>query len=188
MAALSPLTHVAVASQSVCVPSTSNANSRSVFQKFSGLSLVKDVQSTCSSGRNVGGVCMAERLTIESVVKTRREGRAARHRRIRKKLSGTTERPRLAVFRSNQHLYAQVIDDTKSHTLAAASTQTPAIRDEMNLTSGPNVESARRVGQEIAKICLERGIKKVAFDRGGFVYHGRVQALAEAAREGGLDF
>ncbi|CAI5968315.1 unnamed protein product [Closterium sp. NIES-65] len=97
-------------------------------------------------------------------------------------LSGTTERPRLAVFRSNNHIYAQVVDDTKQHTLAAASTLTPALREELKLTSGPTVEASRRVGQEIAKICLERGISKVAFDRGGFVYHGRIQALADGAR------
>ncbi|CAI5509435.1 unnamed protein product [Closterium sp. Naga37s-1] len=81
-----------------------------------------------------------------------------------------------------------VVDDTKQHTLAAASTLTPALREELKLTSGPTVEASRRVGQEIAKICLERGISKVAFDRGGFVYHGRIQALADGAREGGLEF
>eukprot|EP00850_Spirogloea_muscicola_P016697 SM000137S00475 [mRNA] locus=s137:291555:292261:+ [translate_table: standard] len=103
-------------------------------------------------------------------------------------LSGTTERPRLAVFRSNKHLYAQVIDDTQSVTIAAASTVQAALREELKLTAGPTMEAAKRVGEELAKLCLSKGISKVAFDRGGFIYHGRIQALADAAREAGLEF
>ncbi|XP_024526848.1 50S ribosomal protein L18, chloroplastic isoform X2 [Selaginella moellendorffii] len=127
-------------------------------------------------------------LSITAEEYNRRENRRMKHQRIRKKLSGTTERPRLAVFRSNQHLYCQVIDDTKMHTLAAMSTIQKPLRDELNLSSGPTIEAAKRVGEEIAKLCLSKGITKIAFDRGGFEYHGRIKALAEAARESGLEF
>lgn len=131
-----------------------------------------------------------QKLKIEASQKekTSRENRVARHIRIRKKLSGTTERPRLAVFRSNKHLYCQVIDDTKMHTLAAASTMQKPLSEEIGLTSGPTIETAKKIGEAIAKACLEKGITKVAFDRGGFFYHGRIKALADAAREHGLDF
>ncbi|CAI5967796.1 unnamed protein product [Closterium sp. NIES-64] len=156
------------------------------FATFSGLSAEKTF--TARMTVSVQGQTSHSALLVEAREATRREKVKNRHMRIRKKLSGTTERPRLAVFRSNNHIYAQVVDDTKQHTLAAASTLTPAIREELKLTSGPTVEASRRVGQEIAKICLERGISKVAFDRGGFVYHGRIQALADGAREGGLEF
>ncbi|KAJ1439985.1 Ribosomal protein L18, bacterial-type [Sesbania bispinosa] len=120
--------------------------------------------------------------------KTRRENRTARHIRIRKKVEGTPERPRLSVFRSNKHLSVQVIDDTNMHTLASVSTMQKTIAEEFNYTSGPTVEVAKRVGEIIAKSCLEKGITKVAFDRGGYPYHGRVEALAQAAREHGLEF
>ncbi|KAL3690981.1 hypothetical protein R1sor_004632 [Riccia sorocarpa] len=133
-------------------------------------------------------VLLNEPLRIEAREPTRRETIKVRHRRLRRKLNGTTERPRLAVFRSNKHLYAQVIDDTKQHTLAASSTLTKTLREELELSSGPTVDAARRVGEEIAKVCREKGITQVAFDRGGFVYHGRIKALADAAREGGLEF
>eukprot|EP00475_Leptophrys_vorax_P041782 TRINITY_DN78842_c0_g1_i1.p1 TRINITY_DN78842_c0_g1~~TRINITY_DN78842_c0_g1_i1.p1 ORF type:complete len:212 (-),score=1.39 TRINITY_DN78842_c0_g1_i1:69-635(-) len=158
---------------------------RASFASFAGLSAEK------TFGVRVAVSAEGSRpqsLTIEAREATRREKTKNRHIRIRKKLNGTTERPRLAVFRSNQHIYAQVIDDTQQRTLAAASTLTPALREELKLTAGPTVEASRRVGQEIAKICLERGVTKVAFDRGGFVYHGRIQALADGAREGGLEF
>ncbi|GMH08728.1 hypothetical protein Nepgr_010568 [Nepenthes gracilis] len=125
---------------------------------------------------------------IESKVRTRRQDRAARHSRIRKKVEGTPERPRLCVFRSNKHLYAQVIDDTRMHTLASASTMQKPISEEFGNTSGPTIEVAKKVGEVIAKSCLEKGITKVAFDRGGYLYHGRIQALADAAREQGLEF
>jgi|SRR6478672_4336923 large subunit ribosomal protein L18 len=117
---------------------------------------------------------------------TRKESVRRRHRRVRRQVTGTVERPRLAVFRSNQHIYAQVIDDTQQHTLVAASTLEPALKSQ--LPSGANVEAASQVGKLIAQRLLEKGIQQVVFDRGGNLYHGRVKALADAAREAGLDF
>lgn len=112
---------------------------------------------------------------------SRRETVKRRHRRVRKKVSGTPERPRLCVFRSNNHIYAQVIDDVAQHTLAAAS--------DFNLeTKGATCEASAEVGKLIAQRALEKGISQVVFDRGGNLYHGRVKALADGAREGGLDF
>ena len=114
------------------------------------------------------------------------ELRIRRHKRIRKKVAGTAERPRLAVFRSCEHIYAQIIDDTAGHTIAAASTLEPAIRPEL---SGKNKTArASVIGEVVTKRALERGVQKVVFDRGGFDYHGRVKALADAARAGGLSF
>ena len=110
--------------------------------------------------------------------------RIARHKRVRKNISGTAERPRLSVFRSNKHMYAQIIDDVNRVTLCAASTLEAGFEGE---TSG-NAEAAKQVGLMIAKKAEEKGIKNVVFDRGGFVYHGRVKELAEGAREGGLEF
>jgi large subunit ribosomal protein L18 len=110
--------------------------------------------------------------------------RKKRHARIRAKLAGTAERPRLNVFRSNKHIYAQLIDDTKGVTLASAST----LDKEFNLESTGNIEAAQKVGELIAKRALEKGYKAVVFDRGGYLYHGRVKALADAARENGLEF
>ncbi|XP_022137866.1 50S ribosomal protein L18, chloroplastic [Momordica charantia] len=135
---------------------------------------------TSSSGRHS--------LLVEAKATTRREDRAARHSRIRKKVEGTPERPRLSVYRSNKHLYVQVIDDSKMHTLAAASTMQKSISEGLDYSSGPTIEVAKKVGEVIAKSCLEKGITKVAFDRGGYPYHGRVEALADAAREHGLQF
>ena len=106
--------------------------------------------------------------------------RIRRHARVRTKVSGTPECPRLNVFRSNANIHAQIIDDTTGKTLAYANSV------EMKLENGGNVEAARKVGEQIAKRALEQGIEKVVFDRGGYVYHGRVQALADAAREAGL--
>jgi large subunit ribosomal protein L18 len=103
-------------------------------------------------------------------------------------VSGTPERPRLAVFRSNQHIYAQVIDDEAGSTLAAASTLSPEIRQALAGACANNEEAAKLVGVKIAELCKQKNIEKVCFDRGGFRYHGRVQALADAAREGGLSF
>lgn len=117
---------------------------------------------------------------------TRRESVARRHRRLRKKVSGTPERPRLAVFRSNNHIYAQIIDDVAQHTLAAASTLEPTVKGE--LSSGATCDASTRVGQLLAERAKEKGVQKVVFDRGGNLYHGRIKALAEAAREAGLDF
>lgn len=114
------------------------------------------------------------------------ELRQRRHARVRKKVSGTPERPRLSVYRSEHHMYAQIIDDTKGHTLAAASTLDPAIRAAHPY--GGNVEAARAVGRLIGERAREKGIVRVVFDRGGFAYHGRVAGLADAAREAGLEF
>ncbi len=109
--------------------------------------------------------------------------RLRRHRRVRGKISGTAERPRLDVFRSAKHIYAQVIDDVTGNTLCAASTM-----DKDFDGYGGNIDAAGKVGELIAKKALDKGIKSVVFDRGGFVYHGRVKALAEGARKGGLEF
>lgn len=118
---------------------------------------------------------------------TRIERVQKRHFRIRKKVSGTPERPRLAVYRSNNHIYAQVIDDESGRTLAAASTLSADVKGSTE-GNGANVAAAEAVGKKLAELCKEKQISKVAFDRGGYMYHGRVQALADAAREGGLDF
>ena len=111
--------------------------------------------------------------------------RQKRHRRLRRSLSGTTERPRLAVFRSLSHIYCQIIDDTAGQTLVAASDVESALRGD---DAGSKSDRAKRVGQEVAARAKEKGITAVVFDRGGFLYHGRVKALADGAREGGLDF
>jgi len=110
--------------------------------------------------------------------------RKKRHARVRAKLSGTSARPRLNVFRSNKHVYAQVIDDMSGVTLASAST----LDKELTLESTSNVEAAQKVGELVAKRAVEKGISSVVFDRGGYLYHGRIQALADAARENGLQF
>lgn len=112
--------------------------------------------------------------------------RERRHRRLRKHIIGTSERPRLCVYRSLKHMYAQVVDDSQGQTLAAASSLDPELRDEISY--GGNVDTAKAVGKLVAQRALEKGITKVVFDRGGNKYHGRVKALAEAAREGGLEF
>ena len=118
--------------------------------------------------------------------KIRSEVRAKKHARIRNHFSGTAERPRLAVFRSNNHMYAQIIDDTVGNTLAAASTVEKTARAELEHTN--DVDAAAYVGTLIAKRALEKGIETVIFDRGGFIYQGKIQALADAAREAGLKF
>ncbi|MEL4895645.1 50S ribosomal protein L18 [Crocosphaera sp. Alani8] len=117
---------------------------------------------------------------------TRRDSLKRRHRRIRKKVNGTSDCPRLAVFRSNHHIYAQIIDDVAQHTLAAASTLEPNLRN--SLSSGSTCEASAAVGKLVAERGKAKGIEQVVFDRGGNLYHGRVQALAEAAREAGLQF
>jgi large subunit ribosomal protein L18 len=118
--------------------------------------------------------------------RTSRELRARRHNRVRKKVEGSTERPRLSVFRSNEHIYAQVIDDTSGRTLAAASTVDKLLVN--GLAGKTKTEDAQAVGKAVAERALEVGITKVVFDRGGFRYHGRIKALADAAREAGLNF
>lgn len=112
--------------------------------------------------------------------------RKKRHYRVRGRVSGNVERPRLNVFRSGRHIYAQVIDDTQGHTLAAASTLDATLKEQ--LTDLKMVDEARQVGVLVGKRAQEQGVTKVVFDRGGWQYHGRVQALAEGARESGLDF
>ena len=114
----------------------------------------------------------------------RNEVRKARHERVRDKVSGTTETPRLNVFRSNSNIFAQIIDDTEGKTLVSAS----SIDKELKLENGGNVEAATKVGELIAKRAKKAKITKVVFDRGGYLYHGRVKALADAARENGLEF
>jgi large subunit ribosomal protein L18 len=117
---------------------------------------------------------------------TRKESLKRRHRRIRKKINGTPDCPRLAVFRSNHHIYAQIIDDVAQHTLAAASTLEPDLKN--TITSGATCEASAAVGKLVAQRVMAKGIEQVVFDRGGNLYHGRVKALAEAAREAGLQF
>ncbi len=109
-----------------------------------------------------------------------------RHLRVRNRVEGTPERPRLSVYRSLNHIYAQIIDDTKGVTLVAASTMDNGLKDQFS--AGGNIEAAKVVGKAVAERALEKGVKKVVFDRGGHIYHGRIKALAEAAREAGLDF
>ena len=118
--------------------------------------------------------------------KSRTEVRAKKHRRLRNHLAGTADRPRLAVFRSNNHMYAQVIDDTVGNTLVSASTLDKEVKAEIEKTN--NVEAAAYLGTVIAKKALDNGINTVVFDRGGFIYQGKIKALAEAAREAGLEF
>ncbi len=116
----------------------------------------------------------------------RNEVRVRKHVRVRKKVSGTAECPRLAVFRSASHIYAQIIDDDKGVTLVAASTLDKAIKEKVAF--GGNVEAAKEVGKLVAEKAIEAGISEVVFDRGGYLYHGRIQALADSAREAGLKF
>ncbi|HCT64926.1 MAG TPA: 50S ribosomal protein L18 [Lachnospiraceae bacterium] len=117
---------------------------------------------------------------------SRAAARIKRHYRIRNKISGTAQQPRLAVFRSNQHMYAQIIDDVTSTTLVAASTMESDIASKLESTS--NIAAAEAVGEAVAKKALEKGITEVVFDRGGYVYHGKTKALADSAREAGLKF
>ena len=118
--------------------------------------------------------------------KSRALVREKKHRRMRNHISGTAERPRLAVFRSNNHMYAQIIDDTVGNTLVAASTLDKDVKAELEKTN--NVDAAAYLGTVVAKKALDKGIETVIFDRGGFIYAGKVQALADAAREAGLKF
>jgi large subunit ribosomal protein L18 len=118
--------------------------------------------------------------------KSRLISRKKRHRRVRTRVSGTPERPRLNVFRSSKHIYAQVIDDLSGRTMAAASSLDPTLRKE--IPHGGNKEAARKVGALVADRAVDQGIKEVVFDRGGYLYHGRVKELAEGAREKGLIF
>ena len=118
--------------------------------------------------------------------KSREVVRQTKHRRLRNTLSGTADRPRLAVFRSNNHMYAQIIDDTVGNTLVSASTLDKEVKADLEKTN--NVEAAAKLGTVIAKKALDKGIYTVVFDRGGFIYQGKIAALADAAREAGLEF
>ena len=122
---------------------------------------------------------------MTKIAQARRNGRIRRHRRVRKKIHGTAARPRLAVFRSNKHLSVQVIDDDAGTTVASASTNEAELR---SAGTGSSVEAAARIGQLIGERAKAAGIEKVVFDRGGFAYHGRIAAVASAAREAGLEF
>ena len=132
-------------------------------------------------------MCIRDRLELEmNNAATRLKGREIRHRRIRKKISGTNTRPRLAVFRSARHIYVQAIDDNSGSTLAAS--LTVAIQKSLKKIYTGNKEAAKAVGTDVANKLMEKSISSVVFDRGGFIFHGRVQALAEGAREAGLKF
>jgi len=128
----------------------------------------------CSGGNNLGSKLKKQ------------DARLRRRKRIRKKISGTDKRPRLSVFRSLKHIYAQIINDEESITLISACTLSPEIREQIKY--GGNIAAAKIVGELIARKALEKGIKTIVFDRGGYIYHGRVKMLAEAARESGLQF
>ena len=118
----------------------------------------------------------------------RREARVRRHHRVRNKVSGTAERPRLCVYRSLSHIYAQLVDDAKGLTLLTVSSLTPEVREKIEQGKTKKTAVSTLVGQVVARKALDMGIQAVAFDRGGYLYHGRVKALAEGAREGGLKF
>jgi large subunit ribosomal protein L18 len=122
---------------------------------------------------------------MSKVAQKRREGRIVRHARVRKKVSGTPARPRMAVFRSNKHLVVQIIDDEAGRTIASASTNEP---DQRTAGSGSNVDAATRIGTLVAERAKAAGVTAVVFDRGGFAYHGRIAAVASAARDAGLEF
>ena len=117
---------------------------------------------------------------------SRREAREKRHRRLRQRVVGTPERPRLNVYRSLNHIHAQIIDDSIGHTLVSASSVEPELRAKLGSTG--NKEAAKEIGRVIAERAIEKGIKQVVFDRGGCIYHGRIASLADGAREGGLEF
>jgi len=117
----------------------------------------------------------------------RKRLRLMRHKRLRKRISGTPERPRLSVYRSEKHIYAQIIDDTKGETLVAASTVEKELREKLNQKTW-NVQAAKEVGKVIAERATAKGITEIVFDRGGYKYHGRIKALADSARESGLKF
>lgn len=123
---------------------------------------------------------------MTSISSRKSDARAKRHKRIRTRLNGTAEIPRLCVFRSTHHIYAQVIDDDHGASICGASTLSPSIREE--LKGLKKMEKSRRIGLLIARLAQEKGITRVAFDRGGYLYHGRIRALADGAREGGLKF
>ena len=120
---------------------------------------------------------------------TKKEARIKKKRRIRKRLFGTSERPRLSVFKSAKHIYAQIIDDTKGHTIASASSLDPSVKTLISAAdSAKKTDVATIVGKSLAEIAVQKGVQRVVFDRNGFLYHGRIKAVSQGAREGGLDF
>jgi large subunit ribosomal protein L18 len=121
-------------------------------------------------------------------IKTKEDRRDRIKHRLRKRISGTGARPRLTVFRSVAHMYVQVVDDATGRTIASASTVEPAVKGSLKAAAGGNVAGAKAIGKTIAERLLEKGVKQVVFDRNGFLYHGRVKAVADAAREAGLEF
>ncbi len=127
-------------------------------------------------------------MSLVEISKKRRIARLRRHRRIRKKIFGTPECPRLVVFRSNKFIYAQIIDDTRKHTIVSSNSSVSAVAELVNPKDKGKLALSRAVGKHIAQLAKERGITKIVFDRGGYLYHGRVKALADGAREGGLKF
>ena len=118
----------------------------------------------------------------------RRAGRERRHRSVRKHIKGAADRPRLSVFRSSKHTYAQLIDDERGTTIVSASTLSNDVQKELGNGDHTKTDASKAVGKVLARLALEKGIKQIRFDRGGYLYHGGVQALADAAREGGLEF
>lgn len=120
--------------------------------------------------------------------KSRKAKRNIRHVRIRRRLSGSSDMPRLSVFKSSKHIYAQIIDDAEEHTLIAVSSLTPEVREAETQDKKGKIETAKKVGRKIGEFALSKGINKVRFDRSGYPYHGRIKALAEGAREAGLEF
>lgn len=119
---------------------------------------------------------------------SRKSKRDVRHVRVRRKLSGTPERPRLVVFKSSKHMYAQIIDDLKAHTLLSASSLTPKVKEMLGQEKSNKTDSAKIIGKYIGELSVSMGIKEVCFDRGGYPYHGRIKAFADGAREAGLVF
>lgn len=119
---------------------------------------------------------------------SRKSKKDLRHKRVRKKVKGSEARPRLSVFKSARHIYAQIIDDSNGKTLASASTLTPKVKEQLQGESQKKLDAAKAVGKHVAELLLSEKIKEVSFDRGGYPYHGRVKALADAAREAGLKF
>uniref|UniRef100_A0A061RYA2 Large ribosomal subunit protein uL18c n=1 Tax=Tetraselmis sp. GSL018 TaxID=582737 RepID=A0A061RYA2_9CHLO len=155
------------------------------FAQFSGLS----ARTLPGPRRTTTGVVSIARspLVVEAKKVNRTEVRKNKHKRLRNKISGTPERPRLCVFRSNKHMYAQVVDDVAQCTLAHATTLQESVKTSLEGHAN-TVAAAEAVGKELARQCMEKGISKVCFDRAGYIYHGRVKAVADAAREGGLVF
>ncbi|GMH40888.1 hypothetical protein BSKO_08792 [Bryopsis sp. KO-2023] len=158
---------------------------RSCFATFQGLRAVPKTITSTPSRR--APTPAPSKLIVAKKEISRNEARQIRHRRLRQKLTGTTERPRLCVYRSNDHIYAQVIDDSVGHTLASASTVVREVKEAID-GNGATKDAAFKVGKSVAEKCKDKGVEKVAFDRGGYMYHGRVKALADGAREGGLQF